>query len=338
MNDKRRQFLQHAAAGTVLAAAPAAAVAPARDSRRLAAAPDLPQRQALATIGLAGEWRLGCNTALGVLDVVGAADDMTIPVPSTVDELFAFGGGAAVDHVVSRALADPRMRRFFHDPARTLFGPCVVRPQKIIMVGLNYRRHAEEVGAKLPETPLLFNKFGNALLGHQGVLTLPRAVAREFDHEVELVIVIGRRAAAVSEAAALSHVAGYCTGNDFSARDLQRVTSQFMLGKSCDGFAPLGPWLLTADLVPDPNALALWCDVNGERRQSSNTADMVFNCAQLVSYVSRHMTLEPGDLIFTGTPEGVIAGRPEGSRVWLKPGDTVTCGIEKLGEQTITLA
>jgi 2-keto-4-pentenoate hydratase/2-oxohepta-3-ene-1,7-dioic acid hydratase in catechol pathway len=338
MNDERRRFLQQAAAGTVLAASPAIAAVPAQPLRRSPAAPDLPERQALANIALAGDWRLACRTPLGVLDVVGAADDMTIPVPPTIDDLFAYGGGAAVDHVVSRALADPRMRRFFRAESLTRFGPCVVRPQKIIMVGLNYRRHVEEVGARLPETPLLFNKFGNALMGHGGVLTLPRAVAREFDHEVELVIVIGRRAAAVSEAEALSHVAGYCTGNDFSARDLQRVTSQFMLGKSCDGFAPLGPWLLTADLVPDPNALALWCDVNGERRQSSNTADMVFNCAQLVSYASRHMTLEPGDLIFTGTPEGVIAGRPEGQRVWLKPGDTVTCGIEKLGEQTVTLA
>jgi 2-keto-4-pentenoate hydratase/2-oxohepta-3-ene-1,7-dioic acid hydratase in catechol pathway len=111
-----------------------------------------------------------------------------------------------------------------------------------------------------------------------------------------------------------------------------------MLGKTCDDFAPLGPWMATADLVPDPNTLDLWCDVNGERRQSSNTADMVFNCAQLVSYISRHMTMQPGDIIYTGTPEGVIAGKPEGQRVWLKPGDTVTCGIQALGELTVTLA
>jgi 2-keto-4-pentenoate hydratase/2-oxohepta-3-ene-1,7-dioic acid hydratase in catechol pathway len=111
-----------------------------------------------------------------------------------------------------------------------------------------------------------------------------------------------------------------------------------MLGKIGDGFAPLGPWLITADQVPDPNALDLWCDVNGERRQSSNTRDMVFNCAQLISYASGLMTLKPGDLIYTGTPEGVILGKPESQQVWLKAGDKVTCGIEKLGELTVTLA
>ena len=116
----------------------------------------------------------------------------------------------------------------------------------------------------------------------------------------------------MSEADALKHVFGYASGNDFSARDLQRKTSQFMLGKTCDGFAPLGPWIVGAGLVPDPQKLDLWCEVNGERRQSSNTADMVFNCAQIVSYVSQHMTLMPGDIIFTGTPEGVIAGQAGG--------------------------
>ena len=105
-----------------------------------------------------------------------------------------------------------------------------------------------------------------------------------------------------------------------------------MLGKTPDDFAPLGPWLVTADQISNPNSLDIWCDVNGERRQSSNTADMVFNCAQLVSYCSQHMTLEPGDIIYTGTPEGVIAGMPEGKRAWLKPGDRISCGIEKLGE------
>jgi 2-keto-4-pentenoate hydratase/2-oxohepta-3-ene-1,7-dioic acid hydratase in catechol pathway len=167
---------------------------------------------------------------------------------------------------------------------------------------------------------------------------LPTRVAKEFDYEVELVIVIGRTARDVSESSALSYVAGYCTGNDVTARDLQRKSSQFMLGKTPDDFAPLGPWLVTADQIPNPNSLEIWCDVNGERRQSSNTADMVFNCAQLVSYCSQHMTLEPGDIIYTGTPEGVIAGMPEGKRAWLKPGDRISCAIEKLGELKFTFA
>jgi 2-keto-4-pentenoate hydratase/2-oxohepta-3-ene-1,7-dioic acid hydratase in catechol pathway len=126
-------------------------------------------------------------------------------------------------------------------------------------------------------------------------------------------------------------VFGYATGNDFSARDLQRKSSQFMLGKSCDGFAPLGPWIVGAGLVPDPQKLDLWCEVNGQRRQASNTADMVFSCAQIVSYISQHMTLMPGDIIFTGTPEGVIAGMPEGKRTWLKSGDSLRCAVEPLG-------
>ncbi len=300
--------------------------------------PDLPKRKRLATIWRDGEWRLACDTAQGVLDVAAAGAAIHVTVPRTLDELFAGGGGSAVDQVVANALSDNSMRKHFVPVAQVRFGPCVLSPQKIAMVGLNYRKHIAEVGAQVPQTPLLFNKFNNALLGHGNVLRLPTAVSYQFDHEVELVIVIGRRAAAVDERNALSHVAGYCTGNDFSARDLQRVTSQFMLGKTCDDFAPLGPWMVTADLVPDPGSLDLWCDINGKRRQSSNTSDMIFNCAQIVSYLSRHMTLEPGDIIYTGTPEGVIAGMPEDKRVWLKAGDVVTCGIHGLGELTVTLA
>jgi 2-keto-4-pentenoate hydratase/2-oxohepta-3-ene-1,7-dioic acid hydratase in catechol pathway len=205
-------------------------------------------------------------------------------------------------------------------------------------VGLNYRKHAAETNQPVPSTPLLFNKYNNTLLGHRGTLKLPTKVASQFDYEVELVIVIGRKAYQVSEADALGYVFGYATGNDFSARDLQRKTSQFMLGKSCDGFAPLGPWIVGAGLVPDPQKLDLWCEVNGEKRQSSNTADMVFGCAQIVSYISQHMTLAPGDIIYTGTPEGVIAGMPEGKRAWLKPGDKLRCAVEPLGVLEFKLA
>jgi 2-keto-4-pentenoate hydratase/2-oxohepta-3-ene-1,7-dioic acid hydratase in catechol pathway len=123
-----------------------------------------------------------------------------------------------------------------------------------------------------------------------------------------------------------------------SARDLQRKTSQFMLGKTCDRFAPIGPWLVSADQVPDPNALDLWCEVNGGRRQSSNTRDMIFSCAELVSYASQHMTLKPGDIMFTGTPEGVIAGHKPDRQVWLKAGDRIRCGVEPLGTLEFTLA
>jgi len=186
--------------------------------------------------------------------------------------------------------------------------------------------------------PALFNKYNNALLGHEGVLQLPSKVASQFDYEAELVVVIGKRARDVSARDAPSYVFGYCNGNDFSARDLQFKTSQFMSGKCSDGFAPLGPWLVGAKRVPDPQRLRIECRVNGELRQSSSTSDMIFSCADLVSFASGIMTLEPGDLIFTGTPEGVILGKPEGERVWLVAGDRITTAIEGLGELVFTLA
>ena len=189
----------------------------------------------------------------------------------------------------------------------------------------------------MPTQPILFNKYNTALNGHRGIIKVSQEPAEQFDYEVELVIVMGRVARNVSEADALSHVFGYCTGNDFTARDLQRVSSQWMLGKSLDGFAPIGPYLVTADQVPDPNRLKLECRVNGEVRQSSNTADMVFNCASLISYISKHFTLRPGDIIFTGTPEGVISGYPKDKQVWLKAGDRLTSTLEGLGELQFSL-
>jgi len=150
-------------------------------------------------------------------------------------------------------------------------------------------------------------------------------------YESELVIVMGRKARNVSEAEALSYVFGYCIGHDFTARDLQSRSSQWMIGKTCDGFGLLGPYLVTADQIPDPNNLKIEGTVNGEVRQSSNTSDMVHNCATIISYASTLMTLLPGDVIYTGTPEGVIAGYPKEKQVWLKAGDRLTTTIEKLG-------
>ena len=217
-------------------------------------------------------------------------------------------------------------------------GPCVTNPEKIVCVALNYRKHAAETGNPVPTQPILFSKYNNALMGHRGVIRVSEEAAEQFDYEVELVIVMGTTAKNVGESDALSYVFGYCTGNDFTARDLQSRTSQWMLGKSLDHFAPIGPYLVTADQVPDPNALKIECRVNGDVRQSSNTRDMVFNCASLISYISKHFTLKPGDLIFTGTPEGVIAGYPKEKRVWLKPGDRLTSTVEKLGELSFALA
>jgi 2-keto-4-pentenoate hydratase/2-oxohepta-3-ene-1,7-dioic acid hydratase in catechol pathway len=179
---------------------------------------------------------------------------------------------------------------------------------------------------------VLFSKYNNALSAHNGKIKLPVKVAVKFDYEVELVIIIGKEAHDVSESDALSYVAGYATGNDFSARDLQLETGgQWMIGKTPDGFAPLGPYMVTADQI-DPDKLKVECRVNGETRQSSTTADFIFNTRQMVSYISRYITLQPGDIIFTGTPEGVILGKPKDQQVWLKPGDKIACSVEKLGE------
>ena len=158
-----------------------------------------------------------------------------------------------------------------------------------------------------------------------------------FDYEAELVIVIGRTGRNISEADALKYVFGYCTGNDFTARDLQARSTQWLLGKSLGGSGVIGPWLVTSDLVDGDN-LNISLKVNGEERQNSTTADLLFNCKQLVSYISDYFTLKPGDLIFTGTPSGVISGYPANKRVWLKPGDRVVTSIEKLGDLSFTLS
>ncbi|MDR7080015.1 2-keto-4-pentenoate hydratase/2-oxohepta-3-ene-1,7-dioic acid hydratase in catechol pathway [Neobacillus niacini] len=214
-----------------------------------------------------------------------------------------------------------------------VWGPCVTKPHKIICVGLNYRKHADETNSPYPEVPILFNKFDNTLTGHQCEIEVP-SVTNELDYEVELGIVIGKRTKNVTQEEALSHVFGYCTVNDISARDLQMRTHQWLLGKTSDGFSPVGPYLVTSDEVGDPNNLNLKTYVNGELRQNSNTSDMIFTCKEIVSYISKYMTLEPGDLILTGTPEGVVFGLPVEERVYLQPGDEVSVEIEKLGKLT----
>ena len=210
-------------------------------------------------------------------------------------------------------------------------------PEKIICIGLNYRAHVAEANEKLPPLPILFNKFNSSLNNHGGVIEVSKEkVAKAFDYEAELVIVMGKTARDVSEQDALSYVFGYCVGNDFSARDLQFESGQWMAGKAGDGWGPIGPWLVTADQV-DPGKLDIECRVNGEARQSSNTSYMIFDCKKLISFISARVTLRPGDIIFTGTPEGVIIGYPKDKQVWLKKGDTITTRIAQLGTQEFKL-
>ncbi|WP_029421248.1 fumarylacetoacetate hydrolase family protein [Alicyclobacillus macrosporangiidus] len=286
----------------------------------------------LLTMRKSTGYALGVKTDRGVLDVAAAAAKYGVEAPSTVDAVIAAGeaGKKAVAELAQRALAEGQAEGLFTPEAEVVFGPCVTQPEKILCVGTNYRKHAIESNMPIPTYPVLFSKFNNTLAGHNQAVKLP--AAEQIDYEVELVIVMGREAKDVAKEDALSYVFGYATGNDLSARDLQFRTGQWLLGKTLDGFAPVGPYLVTADEVPNPNALRLELRLNGEVRQSSNTADMIFDCAELIHYASRYMTLKPGDLIFTGTPEGVILGYPEDKRVWLKAGDEMVASVEGLGE------
>ncbi len=206
---------------------------------------------------------------------------------------------------------------------------CVARPSKIVCIGLNYRDHARETGAKLPAEPILFTKATSSLAGPFDALCMPPGSTKT-DWEVELAVVIGRRATLVSEADALSHIAGYALHNDYSERAMQLERGgQWFKGKSWDTFAPLGPWMATPDEIGDPQALAMWLDVNGERVQQSSTAELVFGVAHLVSYISQFMTLLPGDVISTGTPAGVGLGFTPPR--FLSHGDLVELSIDGLG-------
>ena len=215
-------------------------------------------------------------------------------------------------------------------PPGTRLGPPVAGVGNILCIGLNYRDHAAETGAPTPPEPIVFSKHTSALCGPNDHIHLPRGSIKT-DWEAELAVVIGRRAYGVREQDALSHVAGYCVANDVSERSYQLDRGgQWIKGKSCPNFCPLGPWLVTPDEVPDPQALKVWLDVDGTRMQDGTTADMIFPVAHIVSYLSRFLSLLPGDVILTGTPAGTGLGRG----VYLREGSTMRLGISGLGEQT----
>ena len=289
------------------------------------------------TLAGRGGRTLGVKTERGILNVGEASRMFRIKAPTDIHAVIEGADCAPLARLAAKALEDKRGKRVLVPESRARFGPAVPRPGKIICVGLNSRRHAMETGNPIPPVPILFNKYNNTLVGHRGTIRLPVKVSSQFDYEVELVVVMGKQARDVPEEKALAHVFGYANGNDFSARDLMRATSQLMLGKTCDDFAPLGPWVVTADQIPDPQNLRIATYVNGEKRQDSNTSDMIYSCAQIVSYCSRHMTLLPGDIIYTGTPQGVILGYPPEKRVWLKAGDKVVTEVEKCGVLEVTL-
>ncbi|MCY3720121.1 MAG: fumarylacetoacetate hydrolase family protein [Anaerolineaceae bacterium] len=276
-------------------------------------------------VSIAPDMRLGIWLDDAVVDTSAAG---IAGMPGAMADALK-GGAAALDSLRNLA-ADPPEAALLSADQVTL-GPCVPQPGKILCVGLNYAKHAAEGGQAIPETPVLFSKFNNSLAGPDEDVPLP-ASAVEYDYEVELTAVVGRTTRDVSVEDALDHVVGYCCSNDISARDLQMLTGQWLLGKTLDKFLPLGPWLVTSDEVPDPQALGLRCWLNDELRQDSNTSDMIFSVAEIVSYASRYMTLEAGDVISTGTPEGVIMGMDP--RVWMKAGDVVSVEVDGLGRLT----
>ena len=209
------------------------------------------------------------------------------------------------------------------------YGPPIVRPGKIIAIGLNYMDHIRETGATAPERPVVFAKFSSSIIGPSDEVIIDPDLTSQGDYEAELAVVIGRPARRVSETDALQHVFGYLVANDVSARDWQKRDGQLSRSKSMDTFCPLGPWITTSDAIAEPNSLAIRSWVNGEPRQDSSTAEMIFSVRQLISFCSQTMTLEPGDVILTGTPHGVGFSRKPPT--FLAEGDVIRCEVEGLG-------
>jgi 2,4-diketo-3-deoxy-L-fuconate hydrolase len=273
----------------------------------------------LIRFGAAGNEKPGILLADGTrLDISAFGSDYD-------EKFFATGGVEALSKwLTTNSNAAPKVS------AEVRLGPPICRPSKIVCIGLNFRDHAHETGAKIPTEPVIFFKSTTALIGPNDNLVIPKN-GTKVDWEVELAVVIGKRALYVSKDKALEYVAGYALHNDYSERAFQKDRGgQWVKGKSCDTFAPLGPFLATPDELAELGNMKMWLKVNGETRQNSSTANMIFDVAMLVSYVSEFMTLLPGDVISTGTPAGVGLGMKPPQ--YLKAGDVVELGIEGLGE------
>jgi len=271
----------------------------------------------LLRYGLAGQEKPG------LLDGDGHVRDLSDKI-ADIDP-----AAIAADRLVGLARLDPATLPVVEGSPR--LGPPVAGVGKIVAVGINYAAHGEETKIDIPDDPILFSKATTSLSGPNDPIVLPKG-SKKGDWEVELAVVIGRRAQYVAEADAMGVIAGYSIMNDVSEREFQlERCGQWVKGKSFDTFAPFGPWLVTPEEVPDPQNLNLWLEVNGERRQDGNTSTMIFGVARLVSSISGYMTLMPGDVIATGTPPGVGLGMKPPQ--FLKPGDTMRLGVEGLGEQ-----
>lgn len=262
----------------------------------------------------------------GLLDASGTIRDLSTVVPDISGSSLSHAG---LDKLKS---LDPQALKAVSGTPR--IGPCVSGVGKFICIGLNYSDHAAETGATVPPEPIIFMKATSAIMGPDDDIIIPKN-SQKTDWEVELGVVIGSVARYVSEADAMKHVAGYCLINDVSERAFQTERhGQWTKGKSCDSFGPIGPWLVTADEVADPQNLSMFCDVNGKRFQNGSTKTMVYGVRYLISYLSQFMSLQPGDIISTGTPPGVGMGQKP--PLYLKSGDKVHLGIQGLGEQRQT--
>jgi 2,4-diketo-3-deoxy-L-fuconate hydrolase len=264
----------------------------------------------------------------GVLDTDGRVRDLS----EVVDDI---GGSVLLPAQLKRlkALDLSTLPQVPGQPQKDLrLGPCVARTGKLVCIGLNYSDHAAEAGMQVPPEPVVFNKWTSAVIGPDDAVEVPRGSVKT-DWEVELGVVIGQGGRYITEADAMAHVAGYCVVNDISEREFQIERSgTWDKGKGCDTFGPLGPWLVTADEVPNPQALRMWLDVDGKRYQDGSTATMVYQVPFLISYLSRFMSLQSGDVISTGTPPGVGMGQKP--PVYLRAGQTMHLGIDGLGTQT----
>lgn len=259
----------------------------------------------------------------GLLDASGKIRDLS----SLIQDV----AGESLDDAALARIAQADHESLPEVPEGTRLGPCVGRVGKFICIGLNYSDHAAETDAEVPPEPVVFNKWTSAICGPNDDVEIPRD-SQKTDWEVELGVVIGKGGRYIDEADAMNHVAGYCVVNDVSEREFQLERSgSWDKGKGCDTFGPLGPWLVTRDEIADPQSLDMWLEVDGKRYQDGNSRTMVYQIPYLVAYLSRFMSLQPGDVISTGTPPGVGAGQKP--QVFLKPGQTMRLGIEGLGEQ-----
>ena len=260
----------------------------------------------------------------GLIDAEGTLRDLS-------EHVHDIDGSVLTDVALAR-LAALNTSTLPEVPGNPRLGACLSGIGKFMRIGLNYSDPAAETGAKIPDHPILFMKATSAVVGANDMVMIPRG-AEKLDHEIELGVVIGEAAKYVDEADALNHVAGYCVVNDVSERHFQaKMSGQWTKGKSCDTFGPTGPWLVTRDEVADPQNLNMRLDVNGTRRQTGNTSTMIFSVAQIISHLSQLFTLQPGDVIATGTPPGVgLGAKPE--PIFLKPGDVVELEIDGLGVQ-----